>query len=205
MAVSLINANGDPVSTFGSGNTAYAQGNQTNAFQSNADPFDYADDKTAPSLLSPKTFGDSTDPNQGEATQTVAGSTAGLGYGSLSDIKAPRGTRRGGGGGGRRSGGGNASASLVPDAADESGQIGLKPAKPSAPKPGEPTHELQTRIGGDSSDGPKFRVARIGNNTPGPMGMNDTFSAGATASRTGTDMPGSMPDTADDQMNEGSF
>jgi hypothetical protein len=139
MAVSLVNANGDPISTFGSGNTAYAQGNKTNAFESQSDPFDYAEDKSAPTLLSPRTFG-STNTNQGEATQTVAGSTAGLGYGSLSDIKAPRGTRRsGGGGGGTKPGGGGAGIKLNPD--DE---VGLKPAQPGeAPTPAHPDEPSQ--------------------------------------------------------------
>jgi hypothetical protein len=198
MAISLTTANGDPVSLFGSGSSQFAMGQKTNAFEANANPFDYAADKSAPgqTLLSPRTFGDSTDPNQGAATQTVAGSTAGLGYGDLRDTKAPRGTRRGGGGGGGAKPGGDATAALVPDAADESGQIGLKPAEPGeAPTPSTPTHQLQTRIGGDSSDGPKFRIAKVGNNTPGPMGRNDTFGASAQASRTGSDMPGSMPST----------
>jgi hypothetical protein len=138
MAVSLVNANGDPISTFGSGNTAYAQGNKTNAFESQSDPFDYAEDKSAWTLLSPRTFG-STNTNQGETTQTVAGSTAGLGYGSLSDIKAPRGTRRSGGGGGTKPGGGGAGIKLNPD--DE---VGLKPAQPGeAPTPAHPDEPSQ--------------------------------------------------------------
>jgi hypothetical protein len=70
----------------------------------------------------------------------VAGSTAGLGYGSLSDIEAPRGTRRGGGGGGQASG--RAGAKLNPDE-----EIGIKAAKPGeAPTlahPDGPTEDEQ--------------------------------------------------------------
>lgn len=199
MAVSLVNANGDPISTFGSGNTAYAQGNKTNAFESQSDPFDYADDKSAPTLLSPRVFSDSTDVNQGEATQTVAGSTAGLGYGSLSDIKAPRGTRRGGGGGGQSSG--RAGAKLNPDE-----EIGLKAAKPGT---------AQTKEDGPSEDEQDDMAARDAERQmgmPSPWrdgGRNAAAAQGAGEGRPGGDVPGGMPDTgqdgADDLMNEGSF
>jgi hypothetical protein len=97
MALNLQNANGDPVSLFGSGNSAYAMGQKTNAFESQSDPFDYAEDRTAPgALMSPKTFGAISDVNAAEHTMGLAGSTNSLGFGDLRDVKAPRSPRRGG-------------------------------------------------------------------------------------------------------------
>jgi hypothetical protein len=145
MAVSLTNADGNPISTFGSGNTAYAQGNRTNAFESNSDSFDYAnaDDTSAPTLLSPRTFGDTADVNAGEATQTHAGSTSDLGYDTTVKRSMRGGGGHGGGGSGRSAGG--SGETLLPDAMDENGQIGLKPASPGTAedKPDGPTEDEQ--------------------------------------------------------------
>ncbi len=86
----------------------------------------------------------------------MAGSTAGLGYGSLSDIKAPRGTRRGGGGGGQASG--RAGAKLNPDE-----EIGIAPAKP----PEQQAQHGGPRLGG-MLDG--ISEGRPGGSIPGAAG-----------------------------------
>jgi hypothetical protein len=133
MAVSLTNANGDPVSLFGSGNTSYAMGQKTNAFEANANPFAYAEDKTktAPSLLSPRTFSDTANVNEGETTATTAGDTQSMGY-TNDPRQAVHGTRSGGTGGAKAAG--RAGAKLIPDE-----EVGLKPAQPGeAPTPAHP-------------------------------------------------------------------
>ena len=119
----------------------------------------------------------------------MAGSTAGLGYGSLSDIKAPRGTRRGGGGGGQASG--RAGAKLNPDE-----EIGIKAAKPGeAPTlahPDGPTEDEQNDMATQDTE------RQMGMPTPWRGGGRNAQAAyGSGEGRPDGSVPGGMSDTDD--------
>jgi hypothetical protein len=117
VSVSITDADGRPVSNFGSGNSAYSTGIQANNslftnFEGGPDANEMAN---APGLKSPTTFGDegsTTDAGAGrESTVGQAGNTASLGFGDLRNVKAPR---RPGGGGGGGGGGGSSSGAATP-------------------------------------------------------------------------------------------
>lgn len=187
MAVSLTNANGDPISSFGSGNSAYATGTQTNPFTSSpAATFGdmAAEDKSAPnSLISPRTFGDLADTNTGTSTATVAGSTAGLGYSN--DPRSAVNTPRRSGGGMQMSGALGSAPKVLPD-----GPPAQRPQKPkpeqSKPQQSKPQQSSTTQ---GPEQPPEPGTSEPGSPTPTPTpsspppGRNDEFATGATSGR----------------------
>jgi hypothetical protein len=181
MAVSLLNANGDPVSSFGTGNSQFATGSHTNPFM------------TSPA----RTFGDLTNDRSANTparmTATRAGSTTSLGYGDPAKSSSGRSDGGGGGGGGSRA----ASPSLVPDQ-----QMGIPAAeapesaqqKPEGTDSGDwdeeagPPGALQVRVKGS---GPPFRRS---------TGRNDSFTTGQNEGKPGGGMGGMAADAAMDAI-----
>jgi hypothetical protein len=193
-SVSLTTADGENMSTFGQGNSAYSTGiRANNSLFSNYDGGPDANEMApAAGLKQPQTFGSAgatTDAGAGPNTVGQAGSTGSFGFGDLRDTKRPRKPSGGGGGRGGGSAGGAATTPL-PDV-DE---IGLQPAKPPVDK-NKPTP-----------------VTVVGKSTPGPGGRNSNFGyggwegapaggAGSSATNSyGSSVPGSYTDADDDTI-----
>lgn len=179
MAVAL-----KPIDTFG----------ETNPFTSTPSPTFgdiAAEDRSAPGLFSPKTFGQlgggngsGTTGALSAITQTTAGSTSGLGY---SDPSEGHGGTRGSGG---INGGGSAAGNGIKLAPDE--PIGLPAAKvpdikPKPSKPSTPSTPSTPGTNGGDDQG----TGTEGSGGGGPS-RNDNFDAGASASRPDGDMPGRL-------------
>jgi hypothetical protein len=196
MAISLTNAQGDPVSLFGSGNSTFATGDRVNPSSTTAMPTfgDIAGDRPPGLFSNFRTFGDTAASGASQTTaapttKTRAGSTQ-LGYTNLATSQ--RGARGRGGAVTGKTGGAVAPTKLVPDQ-----EIGNSKGKPIEPpqRPDEPSQRQLDQLEGEKIKAGEADWQRLGRS----QGRND-FDIGRNEAKPG--MMGSAAKAAEDLSEE---